>query len=228
MDPGSKPIVPSTTCSTRSNYPIGLDKTYQDMDTDQNVQKPDTHPIMVQKSNSPLNISTITHRVFDKCDTFDHQKLPVTDLMMTSNRIDNRRVCLSPSPLVGLSPPPLVGLSPPPLVGLSPPPLAGPYFRRPSFPFSLYYPSQSHSSKKSPYKRPRSNPLSMPGDTEYYPSIAQSYRRRRSTTPPFKDYKQVVSKRMLHAPPKSINEIWSIPREVQIASLRKFSVDRVE
>ena len=188
------------------------------MDTDQHVQKRETsytHPIMVQKSHSPLNISTITHTVetvFDKCDPFDHQKLPVTDLMTTSNRNDNRRVRLSP----------------PPLVGLSPPPLAGPYFRRPSFPFSLYYPSQSHSSKKSPYKRPRSNPLSMPGETEYYPSIAQSYRRRRSTTPPFKDYKQGVSKRMLHAPPKSINEIWSIPREVQIASLRKFSVDGVE
>ena len=218
MDPASIPIVPSTACNSRSKYPIGLDKTYQDMDTDQDAQKPETsytHPQMVRKSHSPLNISTITHTVetvFDKCDTFDHQTLPVTDLMMTSNRIDNRRVRLSP----------------PPLVGLSPPPLAGPYFRRPSFPFSLYYPSQSHSSKKSPYKRPRSNPLSMHGDTEYYPSIAQSYRRRRSTTPPFKDYKQGVSKRMLHAPPKSINEIWSIPREVQIASLRKFSVDRVE
>ena len=226
MDTASIPIVPSTTCSSISKYPVGLDKTYQDMDTDQHAQKPETsytHPIIVQKSHSPLNISTITHTVeavMDKCDPFDHQKLPVTDLMTTSNRIDNRRVRLSP--------PPLVGLSPPPLVGLSPPSLAGPYFRRPSFPFSLYYPSQSHSSKKSPYKRPRSNPLSMPGDTEYYPSIAQSYRRRRSTTPPFKDYKQGVSKRMLHAPPKSINEIWSIPREVQIASLRKFSVDRVE
>ena len=96
-------------------------------------------------------------------------------------------------------------------VHLSPPPPIG-YFRRPSFP--LYYPSQSYSSKKSPYKRPRSSPLYLPTEKDYYPSIAQSYRRRRSYTPPFKDYKQCTSKSVHLQPPNVINEIWSIPREV--------------
>ena len=98
-------------------------------------------------------------------------------------------------------------------VHLSPPPPPIGYFRRPSFP--LYYPSQSHSFKKSPYKRPRSSPLYLPNDKDYYPSIAQSYhRRRRSYTPPFKDYKQNYSKADHLQPPNIINEIWSIPREV--------------
>ena len=104
-----------------------------------------------------------------------------------------------------------------PSLRLTPPPPVS-YFRRPSFP--LYYPSQYYSSsihKKSPYKRPRSNPLYLPTDKEYYPSIAQSYRRRRSTTPPFKDFKQNILKSVssLHHPP-SIKEIWSIPREVRM------------
>ena len=94
---------------------------------------------------------------------------------------------------------------------LSPPPPIG-HFRRPSFP--LYYPSQSYSSKKSPYKRPRSSPLYLPTEKDYYPSIAQSYRRRRSYTPPFKDYKLCPSKSVHLQRPNVINEIWSIPREV--------------
>ena len=112
-----------------------------------------------------------------------------TDSLTSSNLNDTRHIHLSPSTPIG-------------------------YFRRPSFP--LYYPSQYYASKKSPYKRPRSNPLYLPTDKDYYPSIAQSYRRRRSSTPPFKDYKLCPSKSLLLPPPNNNNEIWSIPREVCI------------
>lgn len=108
-----------------------------------------------------------------------------TDSLKSNNLSDTRHIHLSPSPL---------------------------HFRRPSFP--LYYPSQHYSCKKSPYKRPRSSPLYLPTDKDYYPSIAQSYRRRRSTTPPFKDYKHCPSKQFHLQPANSISEIWSIPREV--------------
>jgi len=109
------------------------------------------------------------------------------DSLTSNNLRDTRHIHLSPSPPMG-------------------------YFRRPSFP--LYYPSHNYSTKKSPYKRPRSSPLYLPTDKDYYPSIAQSYRRRRSTTPPFKDYKHCHSRPLHLQPRNSISEIWSIPREV--------------
>ena len=96
----------------------------------------------------------------------------------------------------------------------SPPPTDS--FRRPSYP--VYFPSQHFSPARPPYKRPISSPLYLPTDIDYYPSniIAQSCRRRRSTTPPFKEYKRFTPKFHHLHPPNISNEIWSIPREVQI------------
>ena len=90
-------------------------------------------------------------------------------------------------------------------------------FRRPSLQ-SSYYPIPHHSPARVPYKRATSSPLYLPTDKDYYPNniIAQRCRRRRSTTPPFKEYKHFPSKFNHSHPPNVSYKIWSIPREVGI------------
>ena len=174
---------------------------FLDMDTDNQIANPDT-----------IKAPTIQHQTIS-------YRFPIsTYLKLNANRADNDS---SQCDLVNLQALNLskarnnlgdsrtnVHLSAPPKID---------NFRRPSLP-SSYYPIPHHSPARVPYKRATSNPLYLPTDKDYYPNniIAQRCRRRRSTTPPFKEYKHFPSKFNHSHPPNVSYKIWSIPREVGI------------